>query len=53
MFLKSWDQMNKLLSKNNTSDDFGDRISRGRLIYDKLADNVDIINSSYGSQVKH
>lgn len=51
MFIKSWEQMNKLSSTSNASDDFGDRISRGRSIYDKLADNVDIINSSYGSQV--
>lgn len=51
MFIKSWNQMIKLNSKSNVSDDFGDRIARGRSIYDKLADNVDIINSSYGSQV--
>lgn len=49
---KSWDKMNQLMVKSDVFDTFGDRISRMRKIYRRLADNIDIINSFYGIQVK-
>lgn len=46
-----WIKMNNLLTKCNVNYDFDATVPRLMIIYDKLADNVDIINSFYGLQV--
>lgn len=46
----SWG-INKVLCKSNYFEKFDERILRLMSVYDKLADNVDIINSTYGIQV--
>lgn len=51
IYIKSWKQIKGVVSKSNIWDSFGDRILRLTSVYDKLADNVDIINTTYGIQV--
>lgn len=47
---KSWSEMNRYLRRRNNSA-YDETINRLTSIYDKLADNVEVINSSYGFQV--
>lgn len=53
MFVDCWNKMNKLVLKCNVPYDFNARLLKLMMIYDKLADNVEIINSSYGLQVNY
>lgn len=51
IYIKRWKRIKDVVSKSNIWDSFGDRILRLTSVYDKLADNVDIINAAYGIQV--
>lgn len=50
---KSWSETNWYLCRRNNSTNYDETIYKLTSIYDKLADNVDLINSSYGFQVNN
>lgn len=50
-FTKRWSEMNRYLRRTNNSSKYDEVINELPSIYDKLSDNVDVINSSYGIQV--
>lgn len=52
-YVSCWNKMNKSVTNYDVIHNFDGRILTLMMIYDKLADNVDIINSSYGVQVRY